>query len=773
MKLHLPSILFALVAIPATTYTASADVIGNGVIYDVGKNHYATNHDVAGYKEDLYQCWAIAGSNIVQYWQDTYLKTHDTGVIVPNGVIENSPYAPPAGTRYLEVYETELAHITKGDHGGQSANFIDWWMKGKNQTQNLSDKEAYYGAAFQDKNSAALVYSGLENTTDAQKGPQIIEPGEENPLYVPEGIEEMQVVLSNFIVEAFKTQGQAVTLNLNYGHAITCWGYETNEKGIVTALILADGDDAYFGAFRVTMSLEQTDELDMSAYGYPPGFRMTYGERLVLKTDDGQVLQLNATYGTDSPLVKPWVSGAAHIDTPAEIAEVAEQADSTITAGRQLSENTRLLASQALVGEGVVIGDGKQAMILTSSKSTQDGTAIALSLDGATATGNRTGMTLQEGSMVSLHNLTVENYADGGIENTTKMYLHDGQQNISNNTKEGDGAGISNKNYFELQDNTSVSITNNKSTGDDGKGGGIFNAENATVSIHGNSNVTFSGNSAARGNDIYNSATGIVNIADNSAVTLVGDSAKTAGENISIVNEGELYLAAGEGKRITFANSSLETIGKTYIGRDKANWSTDTAGEVAFTDTNGASVSIKANSGDSSSFATLEKLSVSANVIAGAGDETGSISNALITSLGGLAVCNLQLDTTDSLVSQGADYIHLDNVGLTLTEGDLMGDTFDLTSVFTGNLTLTNVMFDLSQTNLTGDDLKDLTFNLSNAYADMTRLELSFKMAEGSPIFWTDAGSKVLFAANPLPEPTTGTLSLLALAALAARRRKK
>ena len=751
---------------------AAADVIGNGVIYDVGKNHYANNTSVQGYVEDGMQCWAVAGSNAVQYWQDTYYDERDskfkqpTTTDVPNGTIDSN-YAPPTGTRYLNVYETELAHM-KSNNGGESYTFFDWWMKGINETLNLRDKEAYYSTAFASKESAGLAYKGL----DDQWGAVFYYEGEPVPVFTPEGLDEMQVDFSNFIVESFETQGQAATINLNYGHAITCWGYETNDQGIVTALILADGDDAQFGAFRASVAREQTDAVDMSGMDY--GLWASYGERLVLKTDDGQVLQLNATYGADSPKVKPWVSGAARIDTPAEIAAPAEDAKSTIDAGEELKENTRLLASQEVAGDGIVVGDGKQAMILTSAKATELGADVALSLDGATATVNNTGMTLQEGAMVSLYNLSVENYKAGGIDNGTKMYLHDGKQNISNNTKAGDGAGISNQNYFELQGNSSVAITNNQSTGDEAKGGGIFNDENATVSIRGNGDVTFSGNSAARGNDIYNSASGIVNIADNDGVTFVGDQAKAADANLSIVNEGELYLAAGEGKRITFQNSALETTGKTYIGRDKSNWSEDTDGTVMFTAAAGSSVSIQANPDAALSYATLEKLSVSANTIAGAGTgaDSGVVRNALITSLGGLTMNNLNLDTTDTVNSLGSGFTNLDGVVLTLTKDDMDNGTFDLTNVFTGNLTLSNVVFDLSQTTLTEADLKGITFDLSKAYASLDQLDLYLKTAQGTVSFAT-AGSTVLLAISPLPEPTTGTLSLLALAGLAARRRRK
>ena len=98
---------------------------------------------------------------------------------------------------------------------------------------------------------------------------------------------------------------------------------------------------------------------------------------------------------------------------------------------------------------------------------------------------------------------------------------------------------------------------------------------------------------------------------------------------------------------------------------------------------------------------------------------------------------------------------------------------FDLTNVLTGNLTLTKLTFDLSQTTLSGDDLAKLTFDLSKAYAEQQQIMNIDFVLQGKTHDFVHAGSSVLFASNLIPEPTTGTLSLLALAGLAARRRRR
>lgn len=416
-----------------------------------------------------------------------------------------------------------------------------------------------------------------------------------------------------------------------------------------------------------------------------------------------------------------------------------------------------------------MVGDGATAVVLTSdqSKLTLNGNKIA-----------KAGMSVAQGAMVSLSNVEISNYAGSGVESIGKTYFHDGEVSIHDNATEGDGGAVKNTNYLEFMDCESVSITGNTA---EGKGGAISNTAGSTVSIRGNKEVVFSGNKATGGaNDIYNGEGSYLNIADNQSVVFKGEGGD------AIVNDGALYLRAKDGQKITFDNAALNSDkGTVYVGKDIAfrdnnvrnfyvfDTNEGNAGKVEFKD-GGNYTSLQTNPNQDSTYATLEKLSVSANAIVGAGDEGGTVSNALITSLGGLTLSNLKLDTTDTINSLGVAYTELDNVVLTLTDADRDGNMFDLTDVLTGNLTLNNVVFDLSQVTLTGDDLSKLTFDLSNAYAAITDLnqQLSFKTAKGT-VSYVQAGSTVLLAATPLPEPSTGTLSLLALAGLAARRRRK
>lgn len=106
MKLRLSSLLFAALATLQVTYTANADVIGNGVCYDLGKACYSNDPNIPSKLDEVY-CWAAGASNIIQYWQDTYKDQADAGITPPSGI--NADYGSPTGTMYLDVYQQAYA----------------------------------------------------------------------------------------------------------------------------------------------------------------------------------------------------------------------------------------------------------------------------------------------------------------------------------------------------------------------------------------------------------------------------------------------------------------------------------------------------------------------------------------------------------------------------------------------------------------------------------------------------------------------------------------
>lgn len=743
MKLRLPSILLSALVAAQMCTTANADtVVASGVFYDVGKESYSSDPNAT--KQDSLFCWATAGANMVQYWQDSYGQYHDQGQTPPSGI--GSSYNDPYGTSYLKVYQ-EALKVQGADKTGYHTEFIDWWFKGtavKNgSTTVLPEQDGYYNTLSDGQSVSARTLPHTEST------------------------------LPDTLKTIFSTQGQLAGLSFRAyrgaevpmkDHAITCMGYETGADGKVSALILADADDAYYGAIRVNVSYDQQLELPVKGefLGQPYEYTVYVNgaDNPIMSSDD-----INYDFGK----YPAWLYDVSQIVTPEnytnEAGEVVTVAQDAVHANTDIANaaktTTSLEGDTKVTGQQVAVGNGSNIVVLTTDNGEK------LSLDGMDL--KTTGLKVRAGSLASLENVSVTGYADGGIDGVGHTAFHDGSLSVTNNTTEGNGAGATNASYMEISGNTDdVVFSDNKATGANSVGGGIENKEGAVLSIRGNKTVNFSGNSATKGgNDIYNAGTAIV--ADNKSVVF----ASSENGKAAVTNDGTLYLANKKSEQtITFDNATLDSSnGTTYIGKDNR-----TAYDSKVTFTKGSQTTTIDNDNKSGTPATLDKLSVSADEIIGTSAKASSVTGANIVSNGDLLMKSLTLDASDTIKTTSGD-ITMTNTVIKLkdfsheTEGSQ--HTFDLSGLTaaTGTLTLNNVVFDTTGMDLDigADDTVLITFaptveltdaQLSKATGTNLRGELR---GEHAVIFHGD---------NLAPEPATATLSLLALAALAARRKR-
>lgn len=754
MKHRLSPLLFSALVAPLCTYSATADVIGNGVCYDVGKAAFSKDPGITS-KQDGVFCWASGASNIIQYWQDTYKGLADAGVSVPDGT--NTEHGAPTGTMYLNVYKKAYAcgvddQTTHKYLSGYPGDLIAWWMKGtpNKGLKNPEGFKGYYNKLFPGSGDAtygvfhAAVASGqyVEPTCFGNpatfKGNTDGVPGGDN--------KRLWAKMSDFLKGAFSEQGRALALNIRSSHIITCWGYETDAAGLVTALILTDSDDGAFGPFRARIEIGDSD-----AAAFDGGVYISFGERLMISTDDQAALKypIGLTPDGSDPDEKAavWLTSFTYIDTPKAKAAKKIAPAAVLPAKGALTENTCLTADTAVRGRGIAVGSGREAIVLTAQKDK------ALVLDGQKSV--QTGLAVAEGAMFSLTRAEVTNYAGSGIKTAGKAYFHDGEVAIRGNAAEKRGGAVDNTNYLEFLNCPKVDISNNAARG---KGGAICNTKGGTVSIRGNGQVAFSGNTASGGaNDIYNAAGCSLNIADNESVLFKGADGKAA-----ITNEGDLYLRARDGKRITFQDSALDSRkGTAYIGRDilyrentiKGFYVFDTngknGGKVEFKDSAGHATSLQPNPKGGSGYATLEHVNITAASICG--EAGGLLRNARITSKGGLAVSNLTIDPTVSLEAKGREGIELDRVVIKLSDADMKDGVCNLTGMLRGNMRLRKLTIDLSGTHVRREDLGKLTFDMSTAYADKESMQIAVSTGDGKEYALPRAGCRVRLAPQPLP----------------------
>ncbi len=323
-----------------------------------------------------------------------------------------------------------------------------------------------------------------------------------------------------------------------------------------------------------------------------------------------------------------------------------------------------------------------------------------------------------------------------------------------------------------------VSFTENSVTGTVAQGGAIYNA--GILKITNNGGVEFSDNTAAEGSHIYNAMGAMAEIAWNDSVRFSAENA----QNSTVVNKGIMYLAAGEGKSIEFHNTTLDTTeGILYLGNDASG--KEHATTLSFTG-NSAATNVSSLSGIATE---LSGLSLSLNSISSkmSGDKVPvdnlNVSTDTDLVVNGLVLgSNVQLAETDKAHALTLSNVVVDlaDTKYTVQENERGGKNyiFDLQSMLSGNITLSGITFDASSF------LEPLDFVNKDSVCMMFG-DVEFMQKEGSSITlayvgWSTQdggyvmdGSNVYFGAYfEVPEPATGTLSLLALTLLAARRRR-
>lgn len=789
MKLRLPSILLSALVAAQMCTTANADtVVASGVSYDVGKASPFYSGTKTDLSEDYLHCWATSASNVLQNWQDKYSDNAVT-TDLPNGTVAE-PDGAATGTANLQVYRTILensygrqigedkkVHNLGGSNGGTSAEVFDWWFKnvsggeGEVLSEVRTGEGSQYYTMFGDAaTSTTITGAGYVYNDFTDKNLK-------DMFATSNGGGITLTIHQTGSTAPFSDELGEHTMGESRSHSITCWGYETDDEGNISAMFLSDSDDLSYGVFKVqAQHREGYDSLqDYQWQGMIPNVLSIH-----LDTDD-----THDGYNGNFEVV---IQQATAIVTPktAQLNDGAStEAATAVDASGKVTENTALTKVEEVSGHGVVVGNAEAGKLVILSSDNDAG----LRLVGNKA--NEAGLTVEKGSLASVEKLDVSGYNGSALDLDGRAYLHDGSVSITDNHATNGGAANT-ETYLEIEGNSKVTVSGNSATN---KGGAIYNT--GILSVFGNTSVEFSGNTASAngGQDIYNAKGGIVNIYNNDEVVF-----KSSAQGAAVRNEGELYIAAQEGHTVTFEGSSLDSRGgKTYIGVDLSGDATDSKGGATFTNEDGSKSTqilaasdtvtphtpVKEDVGlvdpsfthyEQRTPATLENVTVNVNEIAGTSAKASSVTGANIVSNGGLLVKSLTLDASDTIKTTSGD-ITMTNTVIKLkdfshtTEGSQ--HTFDLSGLTaaTGTLTLNNVVFDTTGMDLDigADDTVLITFA---PMVELTDAQLS--KATGTNLRGELQGENaVIFHGNNLaPEPATATLSLLALAALAARRKR-
>lgn len=313
------------------------------------------------------------------------------------------------------------------------------------------------------------------------------------------------------------------------------------------------------------------------------------------------------------------------------------------------------------------------------------------------------------------------------------------------------------ENYYMTGDNTSgydISVT--------AESGGSVQLSGSSVAIGGGyADKTSRGNIILKASGTKDASTTSLDIRATNNIYL--NRAQSSDLSISLVAESGAALSLQAGKNINICGDTKATI------TDEGS-SLKTSGTVRLYNTSSVSIGSDA-SWESTGAITLND---SASLILSEGASVQAVS---VTINEGASLSIISEDTAEAAVVFGMGVEEAALVATATIDADLILEngamvTLDGASIDMNGHSLTmgdNISITLSGDALNSDEYVLFT-NLGNTDAENTEIELTINGQKTTAVY---SGKNVVVNAASIPEPTTATLSLLALTALAARRRRK
>ena len=179
-------------------------------------------------QKDENTCWYQVASNCIQYWQ-TYYGIFSSTPGTPYGYAYDKQYVSGlGGTLSLNVGKYFYDHTANA--GGNGAFAFDWYVRGNALQENLFETNT--GGFYRDW------FAGVDAF---------------HQTYWENGA----VTLTQFsesVRGALSRQGTLVELGISAapgGHALTLYGYEEDENGMLTSLYVTNSDDEQYEIFEL------------------------------------------------------------------------------------------------------------------------------------------------------------------------------------------------------------------------------------------------------------------------------------------------------------------------------------------------------------------------------------------------------------------------------------------------------------------------------------------------------------------------------------------
>ncbi len=230
-----------------------------GELYDRIPTEYQTNfnryYSFQNLTNDGGHCWAYTSGNVIQYWQSYYGVFAKNSEKIAYGHTYDKEYLVKlGGTQSLDI--NMVFYDAWQNIGGEVQYALSWYLGGVNGYSGLKAPSAAAPGAFAEFFPNALTTSGCNTTTNIHSGVALSDFS--HSIKTQFGYEKQE---NGSYVQT--TKGQILYLELGGvgiagSHAITCYGFDTDADGNVTALHVTNSDDQAYELF--TLDVVKTEK---------------------------------------------------------------------------------------------------------------------------------------------------------------------------------------------------------------------------------------------------------------------------------------------------------------------------------------------------------------------------------------------------------------------------------------------------------------------------------------------------------------------------------
>ena len=208
---------------------------GSTTVFAEGVTKESGWHDVNKKRDgmtgnDAVLCWAATTANMLEWYQERWVEK---GLTLPEDAISGK------GDQYelklFEMFQDEWIHPA----GSQAEYALSWYMKGQIEGQvaegNAKPKDEFSGGYFLSSWDEVRKHTG-ENFVSVHE--RYHSDG-----WSPDVTDNPMLAFSRIVRDSIENGVAGLRIMVPNIHAITLWGYEMDEDGIVRAIYVTDSDN--------------------------------------------------------------------------------------------------------------------------------------------------------------------------------------------------------------------------------------------------------------------------------------------------------------------------------------------------------------------------------------------------------------------------------------------------------------------------------------------------------------------------------------------------